>query len=194
MRTRIALGFDGSMSDDFTVIKAETEEGLLFTPVYGSQGLPTIWNPAEWDGSIPRGEVDAALDQLFDEYDVGRLYADPPLWQSELEAWALKYGSDKIVPFPTYHVVRMHKAIQRFVADLQTGKLKHDGCPITSQHVGNARRSSKASGSTGRYLLAKADRTAKIDAAVASVVAHEATSDCRSDLWSKKTRTRVMFI
>lgn len=182
------------MSDDFTVIKAETEDGLLFTPVYGSQGLQTIWNPKDWDGSIPREEVSAALDQLFDEFDVGRLYADPPFWQSELEAWAGKYGEDKIVPFPTYHVVRMHQAIERFVSDLQTGKLKHDGCTVTSQHVGNARRASKASGSTGRYLLAKADRNAKIDAAVASVIAHEATSDCRTDLWRKKKRTRVMFI
>ena len=30
--TKVCLGFDGSETSDFTVIKAETIDGLLFTP------------------------------------------------------------------------------------------------------------------------------------------------------------------
>src|SRR5690606_9389751 len=45
--TPIVLGFDGSDTDDWTVIRAETQDGYQFTPTYGG-GLPTVWNPDEW--------------------------------------------------------------------------------------------------------------------------------------------------
>src|SRR5690606_42058461 len=53
----VAGGFDGSDNDDFTCIKLETREGYVFTPRYGPDRRPTIWNPAEWGGRIPRSEV-----------------------------------------------------------------------------------------------------------------------------------------
>ena len=59
--TQICLGFDGSENDDWTAIQAETIDGLTFTPRYGPDKRPTIWNPAEWNEQIPRGEVHAAV-------------------------------------------------------------------------------------------------------------------------------------
>jgi hypothetical protein len=55
--TAVVLGFDGSDIDDWTAIRAETEDGYQFTPTYGPLKLPTIWNPADWDGQVPRLEV-----------------------------------------------------------------------------------------------------------------------------------------
>jgi phage terminase large subunit-like protein len=51
---------------------------------------------------------------------------------------------------------------------------RHDGCPITAVHVRNAR---KAARTGGRYVLGKASAAQKIDAAIPSILAHEAAGD-----------------
>jgi hypothetical protein len=173
--TRIVLGFDGSDLDDWTGFRAETLDGYQFTPVYSSLRLPTIWNPGEWGGQVPRLEVAAALDELMRRYDVVRVYCDPPYWESEVDAWADRYG-DRVVRWATYRATQMHAAAERLLTDAtkaDTG-LRHDGCPITSVHVGNARRAARPG---GRYLLRKASHTQKIDSAVISILAHEAAGD-----------------
>lgn len=91
--TEVCLGFDGSENDDWTCIKAETREGFIFTPRYGEDRRPTIWNPKTWGGRIPRSEVNAAMDELNDRYKVIRAYCDPGFrdevsWESQIEAWA----------------------------------------------------------------------------------------------------------
>ena len=75
--TEVCLGFDGSENDDWTCIKAETREGFIFTPRYGEDRRPTIWNPKTWGGRIPRSEVNAAMDELNERYKVIRAYCDP---------------------------------------------------------------------------------------------------------------------
>jgi len=60
MKPQIALGFDGSTTDDWTAIRAETLDGFQYTPTL--DGLPTIWNPDDFGGRIPRLQVQAAVD------------------------------------------------------------------------------------------------------------------------------------
>ena len=80
--TQVCLGFDGSEVDDWTALRAETIDGYQFTPRYGPDRKPTIWNPAEhYDHRTPRPEVHAALEDVFERYDVFRAYFDPPLWR-----------------------------------------------------------------------------------------------------------------
>jgi hypothetical protein len=178
--TRICLGFDGSDVDDWTAIRAETLDGFQFTPrVIG--GRPSIWNPAEHhDHRVPRTEVHAALEEIFDRFDVSRLYYDPPGWQSEGEAWALKFGEERVVEWPTYSTKRMHAALERFVIDLRTGAITHDGCPDTERHIASA---VKVGRGRDQYGLAKASRLQKIDAGVTTVLAHEAACDARAAGW-----------
>ena len=190
---RICLGFDGSDSDDFTALRAESFDGWQFTPTYGPDKRPTIWNPAEWGGRIPRLEVHAAIEQVFAEHEVQRMYCDPPGWQSEVDGWAVKFGENTVVEFATYRSVQMHAALERFVTDLTTGAITHDACPITALHVANARKFAR---SGDRYVIGKPMGAyhQKIDAAVASVLAHEAAADARVDNWgasSRKPLTRV---
>ena len=71
----------------------------------------------------------------------------------------------------------VYRALKRFEADLDQGKLHHDGCPITTTHVGNARKIAK---SIDRYGLGKPSQIQKIDAAVTSVLAWEAAMDAHS--------------
>jgi len=174
--TRIVLGFDGSDLDDHTAFRAETLDGYQFTPRYGPDSLPCIWNPADYGGQVPRLEVDAALDELMDYYDVVRLYADPPYWESELDAWVDKYGDKRVIRWYTRRPVQMHAALERLVTDVgkADSSFSHDGCPITAQHVANARKAARPG---GRYILTKASEAQKIDAAMSSTLAHEAAGD-----------------
>lgn len=177
----ICLGLDGSEVSDYTAIKAETSDGLLFTPRW--MGRPTIWNPADYGGRMPRHEVDAAVDWLFDAYDVQRMYCDPPYWETEVDQWALRHGDDRVIRWPTYRAQQMHASLERFVIDLGSGRIKHDGCPITTEHVRNARMLYRRD---GRYVLGKPDVARKIDAAVTSVLAHEAAADSRASGWGSE--------
>lgn len=187
----VCFGFDGSDSDDFTAIRLETLAGYRFTPTYGPDKRPTIWNPAEWGGSIPRGEVHAAVDEICTRFKVQRAYCDPRDWQSEIADWALKYGEDVFVEWATYRTVQMHDALERAVTDLTTGRSTHDLCQITALHVGNARKVAKPG---QRYLLGKPSQHQKIDAAMADVLAHEAAADAHADGWGQITESYAYVV
>lgn len=183
--TSICAGFDGSEFDDWTVIKAETREGYIFTPRYGPDRRPTIWNPKDWGGRIPRGEVHAAWAEITDTFDLRRAYCDPGFhdetsYETEIEEWDVKFGPDKFVAFPTTSAQRMYPAIRRLESDLPT--LTHDGCPITNAHMRNARKIMARSGRT--YTLGKPAHHQKIDGAVTTVLAHEAAADERAAGWA----------
>ena len=63
--TEVVVGMDGSDVDDWTVIRCQTEDGFQFTPEFPG-GKKMIWNPADFpNGQVPRLEVDAAIDYLF---------------------------------------------------------------------------------------------------------------------------------
>ena len=174
--TRIVLGFDGSDVDDWTAIRAETMDGYQFTPVYGENDEPTIWNPADYGGQVPRAEVRAAMQQLMFRYDVVRLYADPPYWETEIDDWVDLYGEERVIRWHTRRIVAMHSACERLKTDVvkKDGTFTHDGCPTTADHIANTRAAARP---MDRYVLRKASPVQKIDATIPSVLAHEALGD-----------------
>lgn len=176
--TAVALGFDGSESDDWTAIRACTEDGYRFTPAYGPDARPTAWDPAEWGGAIPRGEVHAAVDELCRRYKVRRAFCDPRDWQSEIGDWALRHGQDVFVEWATYRIVPMHSELVRSVNDLKSDRSTHDGCPLTADHVGNARKVAKPG---ERYILGKPTRHQKIDLAMADTLAQAAAAQVTAE-------------
>lgn len=177
--TRVCGGFDGASVDDWTAIKLETVDGLLFTPRYGRDARPTAWNPADWGGRTPRGEVQAAWEEINDRYLLERVYLDPPHFGSEIAAWQQQFGDDVFIPWETYRAKQMFDALELFFTDITSGTLTHDGCPVTTLHIGNAR----TVGRSGKYGLDKASKTQKIDAGVTSVLAHKAAVDARASGW-----------
>ncbi|OXN01471.1 terminase [Bifidobacterium vansinderenii] len=189
--TEICCGFDGSENDDWTCIKAETLNGLIFTPRYGDDRRATIWNPKVWGGRIPRGEINAAWEEINQRYKIIRAYCDPGFrdevsWESDIEAWDRRYGPRKYLPWVmsgSSRVGAVYEALRRFEADVANGTIHHDGCPITTTHMANARKISK---SLERYGLGKPKQDRKIDAAVTSVLAHEAACDARTAGWGER--------
>ncbi|MFE0270823.1 hypothetical protein ACFWZY_01585 [Streptomyces sp. NPDC058992] len=177
--TRIVLGFDGSDIDDWTAIRAETMDGYQFTPLWGPDDEPTIWNPADYGGQVPRAEVRAAMKQLMHRYDVVRLYADPPYWETEVDEWVDLYGEERVIRWYTRRIVQMHSACERLRTDVlkrnsSGAAFTHDGCEITQAHIENTRAAVRPS---DRYVLRKASPAQKIDVAVSSVLVHEALGD-----------------
>jgi hypothetical protein len=194
--TAVVLGLDGSDVDDWTGLRVETRDGYQFTPRYGPDSLPTVWNPAEHGGQVPRLEVAAALDELMTRYQVVRAYMDPPYWESEIDSWAAQYGDQRVVRWETYRAAQMHAAAERLVTDVvkTDSPWRHDGCVTTAAHVANARKSARPG---KRYVLKKASPSQKIDMAVVSIICHEAAGDVTAaNLWpsDKPGRRRVVVM
>ena len=184
----VCLGFDGSENNDFTAIQGETRDGVTFTPCYGPDRRPAIWNPAEWGGQIPRGEVAAAVDEMFDRYTVARMYCDPHDWYSEIGEWALKYGEEHVFEWNTSRVNKMYDEIRRFEVDLKERRLTHDGCPIATIHAANARKIAKPG---QKYVLGKPADHQKIDVIMARILAHTAASDAHAAGWADEADNRM---
>lgn len=102
--THICVGMDGSENDDWTALQCETIDGFSFTPRYGPDKRPAIWNPAEEGGSIPRDQVHVAVAEIFDRYKVERMYCDPHDWYSEIGEWSVEYGDNHVFEWPTNKV------------------------------------------------------------------------------------------
>lgn len=175
-KSRLVLGFDGSDLDDWTGIRAETLDGYQFTPTYGPDRRPCIWDPAEFGGQVPRLEVNAAMADLMARYRVVRAYCDVRYWESEIDAWAAEFGTDRVIRWYTHRIVQAHAAAERLLTDVtQDGtRFRHDGCQLTGDHIANARKAARPG---NRYVLAKASFQQKIDLAMCSILAHEAAGD-----------------
>lgn len=187
---RVAGGFDGSRSGDWTTLRLETVDGYRFTPTYGPDSRPTFWDPAEWGGRIPRGEVKAAMSEVFARYKVSRLYVDPRHWETQADEWALEYGEDVVVLWPTNQVNRMFEALSRFIEDTTEGATTHDGDPTVKVHAMNARKLAKPG---DKYILGKPSENQKIDLLMADVLAHEAAADQRAEGWAHQDNRIIVF-
>jgi hypothetical protein len=193
--TPIVIGFDGSDTDDWSVLRAQTEDGYQFTPTYGPDRLPCIWNPAEHGGQVPRLAVDAAVDEVATTFVVVRGYFDPRGWESEIDAWAAKYGEKVFLRWETYRLTQMHAAALRLHTDVvkTDTAFTHDGDPTIGTHVRNARKLPRPA---QRYVLGKPSQTQKIDGAISSILTDEAAGDVTAaGLWPKpKVRRKVIVM
>jgi hypothetical protein len=191
--TTVVAGFDGSDVDDWTALRLETLDGYQFTPTFGPDELPTIWNPADYGGQVPRLEVAAAVDEVFARFDVLRMYCDPPYWESEVDGWADRHGEKRVVRWYTYRTVQMHAAAERLLTDVTKTEsaFRHDGCVITAAHVRNARKAARVG---GRYVLGKASPSQKIDAAIPSILAHEAAGDATAAGLARPKKKSKMIV
>jgi hypothetical protein len=185
--TSIVLALDGSDTDDWTVIRAETDGGYQFTPTFGPDRLPTVWDPAKHNGQVPRLEVHAAVEELFEYFHVVRFYFDPPDWKSEGDAWIARWGEKVVLRWETYRLHQMHAAAVRLHTDAvkADSAFTHDGCKFTAVAVRNARKIARPG---QRYVLGKPSQTQKIDAAVTSILVHECAGDVTAaGLWNRPT-------
>ena len=161
----VTLGFDGSVSEDWTgLVACRVPDGLL-EPL-------GVWRrpPGRDEWTVPRGEVDAAVAAAMERFTVRQMVADPSHWRTELERWSAEW--DVVVAFEPWRTRQMAQALDRFHTAVVTGQLRHTGHADLTAHVLHAvRRDSR-----GGVQIDKPSPGQKIDLAVAAVLAYEARS------------------
>ena len=185
----IVVGFDGAMFHDSTgIVPTDIETGF--------QWVAGLWErpvsiPADVPWQVPCEEVDAAMHYLFDEYEVFRLYADPPYWQSWIAKWAGEFGDKRVIEWFTNKRRAMSAALENFTTAMKAGDISHDGHPDLVRHMANARRKNIPGwvDEQGKpmWLIQKErpDSPHKMDLAMAAVLSWQARTDaialgCRS--------------
>lgn len=177
----VAGGMDGSVSNDWTAIRLETREGHRFTPTWGPNGKPAVWNPKTYpDGLIPRHEVVRAVADIFKRYKVRRFYIDPRFWETQADDWAAEHGEEVVVQWPTNMIGRMWPALTRYHTDLLQRETTHDACPHYRLH---ALAAVKLFRGPEKYFITKPAPHQKIDVLMSDVLAHEAAADQRAAGW-----------
>jgi phage terminase large subunit-like protein len=175
----IVLGFDGAMFHDST--------GLVATHLKtGFQWVAGLWERPvgvqQWQ--VPTEDVDALVEALFQQYDVVRMYADPPYWQSWLAKWAgTEWGKERVLEWWTNRRKAMTYALNSFDTAIKEGTITHDGDARLARHIGNARRKDlpgeRDEQGKALYLIQKErpDSPHKIDLAMAATLSWEARTD-----------------
>lgn len=173
----ITIGFDGAQFNDST--------GLVATHVdSGFQWVLGVWEcpygVEKWQ--VPADEVDAAVDAAFERYEVWRMYADPPYWQSWLATWAGRYGEDRVMEWWTNRRKQMSYALENFSTAIAEKSLSHSGDANLMKHIANAHRHDlpqRDEAGKPLWLIRKerSDSPHKIDLAMAAVLSWEARTD-----------------
>ncbi|MCX4687286.1 terminase large subunit [Kitasatospora purpeofusca] len=174
----IALGFDGAKSDDSTAIVAtDVESGHAF--VVGVWEKPDGPDAAGW--TVPRDEVDRAVRDAFERWDVVAFFADVAYWESYLDLWSESFREGLFIKASPKHSVAfdMRTRLRDFTraaefthAAFAEGALTIDPHPILIRHLKNSRRRPNNYG-VGFGKTAR-ESPFKVDAAAAMVLAREA--------------------
>lgn len=189
----VAVGFDGSRFDDATGLVATCVES-------GFQQTLGVWErpqnaDEEWE--VDEVDVTAVVEAAFDRWDVWRLYADPPYWETAIDSWSGRWGDKRVIRWWTNRRQPIAYACRAYRDAIRTGDLSHDGTEALVRHVGNARRRQlQARDAEGRplWMIGK-DRAGsphKIDLAMAAVLSWEARGDAIAAGALKRRKHRVM--
>lgn len=174
----VALGFDGSKSDDATaLIATDVDTGHCF--VVGVWERPDGPDAVGWE--VPRTEVDKAVRDAFERWDVVAMFADVAYWESYLDQWSEAFREGLFVKASPKHSVAfdMRNRLRDFTraaefahASIVDGSLSVDQHPTLIRHLKNARRRPNNYG----VGFGKQSRESphKVDAAAAMVLAREA--------------------
>lgn len=180
--SRIALGFDGSISDDCTaLIGCALVDGVPHTfeiEVWQRpDGAPKTWR-------MPRTDIHDRVAEVFAFYDVGLMLCDPAKWQTEIEGWAEEFGEERVVFFDTNQPTRMWRACDRFTTAVEQSTEEqpaytHDGSPVLAaqvlaMHKRKVRVRDEDDDGRTKYVFVKGPDRAKIDAGIGAVLALEA--------------------
>ncbi len=187
--TYIALGFDGSISQDETWLVGCTQDGYSF--VIARWARPP--NEPEW--TVPRSEVHATIARIFTTYRVGLFYFDPPKWWTEGEQWADKYGAQKVIALDTNQPRRFAPMVDRWLTAIREGTHTHDGDPaladhIKASHLKKVRDGDQEDDGRTKYVVVKGEDRRKIDGAIADILAFNAAMTM-PDAKSRKPRRMV---
>lgn len=183
----IAVGFDGSLNDDSTVIRGCCmSDGYRFT--LGLWERPSGAAGQGWE--VPRGEVMARLREVLSTRTVSRLYADPHEWRSDIDSLTEEFG-DVVIPWATSRDTQMGYALDRLHSDLVKGITFHEDDKAIGAHYGNAYTRQRGKLRLVRKEYPNSPR--KIDGVVTDALAYEARADALAAGWTAKSEPSILF-
>ncbi|HEX5592034.1 MAG TPA: hypothetical protein VFX35_01660, partial [Solirubrobacterales bacterium] len=177
----VVLGVDGArFRDGFAIVGTEIASGFQWNVGIWERPLD-----ADPDYEHPVNEIDAAMSEAMDRFNVQRVYIDPQWIDHLLTLWTQRWG-ELIFKWETHRNRPMATAVANFASALKAGDLSHDGDETLAQHIGNARRKSlKILGDAdGKPLWViekeRSDSPKKMDGAMAAVISWQARGDTMS--------------
>lgn len=174
----VTVGCDGArFADALALVATEVETGF--------QWPLGIWEKPEFAGDDyehPLNEVDGALEDAFDQFDVWRVYIDPQWIDHLVERWQGRWGKDRVVAWYTNRPKQIAFSVRSFEDGVASGDWSHSGDETFVNHLRNARRRLVAvfdDQHRQMHTLSKdrPDSPRKIDAAMAAVLSWEARGD-----------------
>lgn len=141
---RIALGFDGSLTGDATVLVAtRISDGAVF--------LIGAWEPTESGNPVPVEVVNEKVAWCYLTFEVVAHFCDVAYWESfvkihwpqqygsQIKTWARKGGKD---PQPMAYDLRGNqfewiRAVELTLREIKQGDFQHDDAEVLNRHVCN---------------------------------------------------------
>ena len=181
----ITLGFDGAMTDDSTaLIGCTVDTGEIFRikiaekpdiPLKDKEG-----NEIKWE--VDPVAFDAAVAMAMKKWKVVGFFADPPFWQTYVDAWDTKYGEQLLVKAGQASAIRwwtkrdtpMSLALERLHDAIcnETKEVRIQSDKTLLRHIINARVWERPAGNVIGKESKKSPK--KIDACMAATLAYEA--------------------
>lgn len=180
-KSLITIGVDGARFDDaLAVVPTDVLQGHQFIRGVGIWEVP---EGAPDDYEHPADEVDGLMIELFETFDVWRVYADPQWIEPLVERWQGRWGEKRVIPWYMNRPKAVGHAVRKYGTAIGMGDLSHDGNPVMARHIANARRL-RLSGvfDDDRRPLSSISKDRpgsprKIDGAAAGVLSWEARGD-----------------
>ena len=138
-KSLITIGVDGARFEDaLAIVPTDVNQGYQFP-------AELIWEVPEAernndDYEHPFDEIDGRMVDLFESFDVWRVYIDPQYIDPLVERWQGRWGDKRVVTWPTNRPRQMGQAVRKYNTAINAGDLHHDGSSVMARHIRNARR------------------------------------------------------
>ena len=179
----ITLGFDGARwRDSVALVGTHLETGTQW--LIGLWEKPVVIGDQretdEWEA--PEGEINATVEMAFQQWNVWRMYCDPPYWETQVAKWAGLHGEKVVIEWWTNRMKPMAYAIKGFDNAIKAREIGNDGNENLARHIGNAvKKNLNLVDEDGSPLWViykeRADSPFKIDAAMAAILSWQARCD-----------------
>jgi hypothetical protein len=176
---RITIGVDGArFADALSVIGTDVKTGFQW-PI-------GIWERPEDAGDDyehPVDEIDAAMIEAFDRFDVWRVYIDPQWIDHLVERWQGRWGQKRVIAWYTNRPRQIAFAVRGFADAAAAGDWSCSPDELFQRHLKQARKKMlNVFDDDHRQLWTfSKDRPGsprKIDGAMGAVLSWEGRSDC----------------
>jgi len=132
--TLITIGVDGArFADGIALIATVVKTGYQF-----SLGIWERPESAPDDYEHPFDEIDGAISDAFERYQVWRAYVDPQYIEDWVDTWQGRWGDKRVVRWHTNRPKPICWAVRRYEEAVAAGDFEHDGNADFTRHIKNA--------------------------------------------------------